>query len=76
MVKELRMNGTYEITNYYKLYLYTTGKYLVSSKKKFCDWLSEPKIISVRDSFFRKIISIVYHLSSIVKIDQSQSSII
>jgi hypothetical protein len=39
----------------------------------FCDWLSETKIIIVRDSFFRKTISL---LSFIVIINQPRARIV
>ena len=45
------------------------NKYLPNTNT-FCDWLSEP-IISVHDSFYRNVISIVL-LSCIVFINQSQ----
>jgi hypothetical protein len=39
------------------------GRYL-HIMYKFSDWFSEPKVISVFGSFFRKMISIIYCLSS------------
>ncbi len=37
---------------------------------KFCDWLSETKVICVRESFFWKMISIVYcHNRPTIKLD-------
>ena len=33
---------------------------------EFCDWLSETKVISVHDSFFWEMISIVYCLLSTI----------
>jgi hypothetical protein len=48
---------------------------MIMFRVRVCDWLSETKMIIVRDSFFRKTISIVL-LSFIVIINQPRAWIV
>ena len=58
------------INDTYNYYFIIFGIYTFNVKK-FCDWFSEIKMISVHDSFFWKMI---YYLNSIVIIDHHKAS--